>query len=192
MQFLNYLITDPKYYTDDTTKFKEILSKALENHKVSMASFRDKISGDIESLAKSFITICKKYSIQRIIINSNIDLALSLGFDGVHLTSSQFDKIKFCKENGLFVIISCHNFDEVKMAYELGADAITYSPIFYTPYKGKPKGIDALSALKHRVDEISNRDFKIIALGGIVDNDHIDQIKASGANGFASIRYFID
>jgi thiamine-phosphate pyrophosphorylase len=192
MQFTNYLITDPKYYSDDNTKFKEVLSKALSNHQIFMASFRDKISDDVEPLAKSFVDICKANNVPKVLINSNIELALSLGYDGVHLTSKQFDKIKYCKDNKLYVVISCHDFEEAKKAYDLGADAITYSPIFYTPYKGKPKGIEALKALKNSMDEISKRDFKIIGLGGIVDIDHINQIKHSGANGFASIRYFID
>ena len=192
MSFLNYLITDPKYYSDDSAKFSEVLTKALNTYEISIASFRDKMSEEIELLAKSFLDICKEKNIEKIVINSNIELALSLGFDGVHLTSKQFDEIKYCKEKNLFVIISCHDFDEAKKAYDLGADAITYSPIFYTPYKGKPKGIEALKALTHSMDEISQREFNIIALGGIVDKDHVEEIKKSGANGFASIRYFVD
>lgn len=192
MQFLKYLITDPKYYGDDKTTFEKVLSKALSSHQISIASFRDKITENTKELAELFLEKCKQNNIEKVILNSNIELAISLKFDGVHLTSKQFDKIKECKENGLYVIISCHNFEEVKKAYDLGSDAITYSPIFYTPYKGKPKGIEALKALKTSIDEIKQREFKIIALGGIIDEDHIDQIKDSGVSGFASIRYFID
>ena len=191
MDFIKYLITDPKYYGDDKSGFSEVLTKALANHQISIVSFRDKITEDKSELAKVFIEVCKENKIEKTLINSDIELALSLGFDGVHLSSKQFDKIKYCKEQNLFVIISCHDFDEVKKAYDLGANAITYSPIFYTPYKGKPKGIEALNALMDSIDKIAQREFKIIALGGIVEEEQINKVKASGANGFASIRYFI-
>ncbi len=192
MELLKYLITDPKYYGDDKTTFEKVLSKALSNHQISIASFRDKITENTAELAELFLEKCRQNSIEKVIINSNIELAISLKFDGIHLTSKQFDNIKECKDNDLFVIISCHDFEEAKRAYDLGADAITYSPIFYTPYKGKPKGIEALKALKTSIDEISQRKFDIIALGGIIDDEHINQIKACGVSGFASIRYFID
>lgn len=190
MEFINYLITDPKYYSDEKEKFSEVLDNSLQKHNVSVASFRDKQSSNIEELAQVFLTICKKHNIEKKILNSDIELALKLNFDGVHLTSKQFDKIKECKEKGLFVIISCHDLDEASKAYELGADAITYSPIFYTPFKGKPKGCEALKSLVEKLD--IKREFFIIALGGIIALEQIEQIKTTGANGFASIRYFID
>lgn len=192
MDFISYLITDPKYYTDEKESFTKQLEKVFIKHKVDMASFRDKLSTEIDELAKTFIEVCKKYDIEKTIINTDIELALKYNFFGIHLTSKQFDKIKECKEKSLYVIISCHDFDEIKKAYDLGADAITYSPIFYTPFKGKPKGIESLKALVDKVKVIKNRDFKIIGLGGVIDSEHIDQIKSTGADGFASIRYFVD
>jgi thiamine-phosphate pyrophosphorylase len=189
--FLHYLITDPKYYGDDIEKFKDLLKKSLDRNNIDIASFRDKQSIEIKELANIFLQTCKQHHIQKTIINSNIEIALELGFDGVHLTSKQFDKIEFCISNNLYTIISCHDFNEVKKAYELGANAITFSPIFYTPYKGKPKGIEALKALIKQVKQINKRDFKVIGLGGIVDEEHISQIKETKADGFASIRYFI-
>ncbi len=188
--FISYLITDPKYYGDNEFELKKKLVRSIKAHKIDIAGFRDKCSDDITKLAKVFLDTCKENKIETIVINSNIELALELGFNAIHLTSKQFDKIAYCKQQGLFTIISCHDFDEAKKAYESGADAITYSPIFYTPYKGKPKGIDALNALKDKCSDY--KDFKVIALGGIIDQEHIDQIKTSKADGFASIRYFID
>ncbi|MDY0117717.1 MAG: thiamine phosphate synthase, partial [Sulfurimonadaceae bacterium] len=67
---------------------------------------------------------------------------------------------------------------------EEGADAITYSPIFETPNKGEPKGIEALQHV------IKKYPIKIFALGGIVESSHVIDVEKSGAYGFASIRYF--
>ena len=120
-----------------------------------------------------------------IFINQNLELAIKLNFDGVHLTSQQFDKIKQAKEVGLKTIISCHTFEEVDKAISLGANRVTYSPIFYTPNKGEPKGIEKLC------EAVEKYDIDIIALGGIISKEDIDEVKDSGAKGFASIRYFV-
>ncbi|MEJ5168255.1 MAG: thiamine phosphate synthase, partial [Arcobacteraceae bacterium] len=67
-----------------------------------------------------------------------------------------------------------------------GADAVTYSPVFDTPDKGKPIGLEALDMAKNEVAAIM-----IFALGGIVTKEQIDSIKQTKADGFASIRYFV-
>lgn len=89
----SYLITDPNYFSDNKEIFKEKLIAVLKNHKIDFACFRDKSSKNIEELAKIFLQICKEFKIENILINSNISLAIKLGFDGVHLNSQQFDKI---------------------------------------------------------------------------------------------------
>jgi thiamine-phosphate pyrophosphorylase len=100
------------------------------------------------------------------------------------LTSNQTTDIKDAKSLGLFVVISCHTVDDAKRAEFLGADMITYSPIFDTPNKGKPLGVDAISRLREEID------IPIIALGGIIEQKEIDAVMSRGASGFASIRYF--
>jgi thiamine-phosphate pyrophosphorylase len=183
---INYLITDPKYYTNDPIIFSSILEKVLKYKTISMACFRDKISPNAKELASIFLRICKKYNIEKILINSNISLAKDLGFDGVHLTSLQFDKINELNINNLFSIISCHNEDEIKLAIKYNANMITYSPIFDTPNKGNPKGIKQLDSI------VKKYNIPIIALGGIINDNHIKFISKTNVKGFASIRYFID
>ena len=94
------------------------------------------------------------------------------------------DKIPLAKRKKLFVIVSTHNFYEIKLAKKFGADMVTYSPIFYTPNKGKPKGVKNLRKI------IFKAKFPVIALGGIVKRDQIHQVKKTKSKGFASIRYF--
>lgn len=101
----SYLITDPNYFSDNKEIFKEKLIAVLKNHKIDFACFRDKSSKNIEELAKIFLQICKEFKIKNILINSNISLAIKLGFDGVHLNSQQFDKIENAKK-----IKSYHNY----------------------------------------------------------------------------------
>ena len=86
---------------------------------------------------------------------------------------------------GLYVIISTHTHDEVEKAQKMGADAVTYSPIYESPDKGNPKGLEDLKLI---VDKIR---IPIFALGGIISQEQIYAVEASGAYGFASIRYFM-
>ena len=185
MEFNYYLITDPQYYTNDTNKFEQKLRLALESKRVNIACFRDKTSANAKELATVFIKVCKEYKIKNIFINQNINLAKELNYDGVHLTSTQFDKIKEAKNTGLKTIISCHTFKEIEKAMQLNSDMLTYSPIFFSPNKGEPKGIEKLQ------EAVEKFDIDIIALGGIIDKEHVKEIEHTKAKGFASIRYFI-
>ncbi|WP_375722733.1 thiamine phosphate synthase [Arcobacter sp. KX21116] len=182
--FNYYLITDPKYYTNDKNIFKEKLEDILTNKRVDMACFRDKESSNYEELANIFINTCKRFNIKQIILNENLDLAIKLNC-GIHLTSKQFDKIKIAKEANLYTIISCHNEEDIKKAIQEKAEAITYSPIFPTPNKGEPKGVKVLENIQKKYN------IKIIALGGIINDLQIKQIQDCQVHGFASIRYFV-
>lgn len=181
-----YLITDPLYYTNNENLFANKLEKTLLNNKIDIACFRDKESSNFENLAKIFVDICKKHKVEKILINSDYTLAKQLGANGVHLNSQQFDKIAHAKSLDLYVIISCHNLDDINQAQKYYANCITYSPIFDSPNKGKAKGI---SILKEAIEQY--KDMNIIALGGIISKEQIKQISNSKAYGFASIRYFI-
>jgi len=180
----SYLITDPKYYTNNIQEFCKILQNTITKNQIDMICFRDKISSNFEELASIFVEISKKNNIPNIFINQNIILAKKLNASGVHLTSLQFDKISDAKNLELKIIISCHTKEEIQKAIELKVDFVTYSPIFDTPNKGKPKGI---KNLKDIVDQFN---IPIIALGGIVTKEHINKIQNTNCYGFASIRYF--
>lgn len=183
---IKYLITDPKYYTNDEKEFKKILINVLNKQEIDITCFRDKKSSNFQDLAKIFIEICKEKNIKKILLNGDYLLAYELNASGVHLTSTQFDDILKAKELGLYVIISCHTFEDIQKAIDYRADTVTYSPIFETPNKGVPKGIEAL---KEVVDKYP--DINIIALGGIINDEQIKQISKTKAYGIASIRYFV-
>jgi len=146
--------------------------------------YRDKSNPNYDEQASHFIEVCNQFENIKSFIHQDIDLALKLQADGVHLTSNQFDKIQKAKDTKLEVIISTHSHEEVLKAQEYGVDAVTYSPVFVSPNKGKAKGIEDLKELLCKCDT------NIFALGGIVEDFQINQIKEIGVFGFASIRYF--
>ncbi len=180
-----YLITDPEYYSNNPIEFEKILTQALTKQHIDYACFRDKISVNIEELAQVFITTCQKYEIKNIFINQHIKLGKSLNFDGVHLTSLQFERIQEVKNLGLQTVVSCHTYEEIEKATESLANMVTYSPIFETPNKSEPVGVENLKLA------VQTYDIPIIALGGIVTQEHLNLLQKVDAKIFASIRYFI-
>ena len=179
-----YLITSREFYTDTPAVFRSIIHEQLQIHMPQYALYRDKSNPDYDIQAEYFTQVCSQFDDVKSFIHQKVDLAKQLNATGVHLTSKQFDKIQHAKELGLEVIISTHTHEEVLKAQELGADAVTYSPIFTSPGKGKAKGIDDLKEL------LNICDIKVFALGGVVDTEHISMLEEVGAYGFASIRYF--
>ena len=85
-----------------------------------------------------------------------------------------------------FQPLQIRNYEDIEKAQNLYVNAITYSPIFETPNKGAPKGIDKLKEATRIFEDIN-----IIALGGITNQEQVEKIEKTKAYGFASIRYFI-
>jgi len=175
-----YAITDPS-----TLNF-DILESDMKRFsvKADMIVYRDKINEHYAKDAKTFLIEARNYSFSKILVHTDYKLAHKLKAEGVHLKSTQFDNIKKAKALGLFVVISTHTVGDALEAQLLGADMITFSPIFNSPNKGEPVGVKVLN---HVVALVS---IPVIALGGIVTQEHIDGCEENGARGFASIRYF--
>ena len=179
-----YLITSREFYTDTPAVFRSILHEQIQIHLPSYVLYRDKSNPDYNTQAEYAVQVCSQFEDVKCFIHQNIDLAKKLNATGVHLTSKQFSEIKKAKDLGLEVIVSTHTHDEVLDAQKEGANAVTYSPIFTSPNKGKAKGVKDLEELLKKCS------IKVFALGGIVTQDEILQIEKTSTYGFASIRYF--
>jgi len=175
-----YAICDSS--TLDFSNLQKSLQKLSEISNIIV--YRDKQNPNYTKNAIDFIFIAKKYPFYKILLHTDIDLAFKLKADGVHLQSNQFDEIVYAKSKGLFVIISTHTVEEALSAEFLGADMITISPIYSSPNKGKSIGITKLQEVVNSIN------IPVIALGGILAMEQIEECQNAGAYGFASIRYF--
>lgn len=116
-------------------------------------------------------------SSSKILVNERSDIAKAAGADGVHLPSlSPVSTLP-----GLIVARSCHTVEEIRNA---NADFVTFSPIFSTPGKGQPVGLDALRAA-------CRQGKPVFALGGVTPQNARSCIQA-GAVGVAGIRLFLN
>ncbi len=128
----------------------------------------------------------------RLIVNDRIDLALLLGADGVHLgrrSPSIADARTLLPESSI-VSVACHTVDEVVASARAGATLCFLSPIYTSPGKGAPLGIEALGAARSRL-AAEGLDIGLIALGGL-DSTSAPLALAAGADGVATIRSEID
>ncbi|MBV9082919.1 MAG: thiamine phosphate synthase [Acidobacteriaceae bacterium] len=111
----------------------------------------------------------------RVLVNSRADVAFVAGADGVHLPADAPQQTL----PGFLVGRSCHTLDEIRHAK---ADFVTYGPIFESPSKGPPLGLESLR-LACTIGK------PVYALGG-VDWDNADSCMRAGAEGIAGIRLF--
>ena len=117
----------------------------------------------------------RKHLPAKILINSRADIALATGADGVHLPANAPRETM----PKLLVARSCHTLDEVRQS---SADFVTFGPIFGSPGKGPPVGLEALKAAC-RLGK------PVFALGG-VNWDNAAECMNIGAEGIAGIRLF--
>ncbi|WP_067175741.1 thiamine phosphate synthase [Sulfurospirillum sp. UCH001] len=181
-----YLITDPSFYTSDSAKFVEKLLSIKAKHTPDYICLRDKQTADYKTLAQAVVKAGIQDQHTKLYLHTDFELAHELRCDGVHLPSHALDKIEMAKAFDLEVIVSTHTFSEIEEAQKRGADAITFSPIFATPNKGEPLGLEKLKEINDRIH------IKCFALGGIINTDQVNACEDVGVYGFASIRFFLD
>jgi thiamine-phosphate diphosphorylase len=123
----------------------------------------------------------------KLFVNDRSDLAAAAGADGVHLTSNSLH-VNAVKHSfpDLIVGVSAHTPDDVERARLGGADFALFGPIFGTPGKSEPLGIETLKAIC-----LDAGTFPVIAVGGI-DETNLEYVVEAGAAGFAAIRSLND
>lgn len=186
MKMKKYCISDPFFYTSNPTKFIEKLLHVKTLHQPDFICLRDKMTADYASLAQALFAMQESFEGTKLYLHTDFLLASQMGFTGVHLPSYLIKDIRKAKKLNLEVVFSAHSLDDALRAQDFGADAITLSPIFETPNKGKPLGLEKLKEIN---DKIS---IKCLALGGIINDEQVRACEEIGVYGFASIRYFVD
>lgn len=120
----------------------------------------------------------------KVLLNGEPELALTLGYDGVHLGSGRLadTSLRPLPEDYL-VAASCHNLAELSMASALGCDFAVLGPVCTTAsHPGTPAmGWEAFQ------QHVSRCDIPVYALGGMSRSDYT-QAWQHGAQGIAAIR----
>lgn len=140
--------------------------------------------GELLRLAEKLRGLTYDYK-ARLFINDRVDVAKTVGADGVHLGASSFTPTDARGVMGTdkLIAVSTHSMEEARQAESLGADFITFGPIYETQSKlkyGPPVGLEALRAAAKEIQ------IPVFALGGI-KADNIEEVMTAGADGVAMI-----
>lgn len=165
-----------------------VLKEALEAG-ITMFQLREKgmnalIGEPLETFARECQQLCKAYKVP-FIINDNVDLALRINADGVHVgqDDTQIEQIRLQFENKI-IGVSVHTLNEMKKAVAGGADYVGIGPIYSTRSKADalaPAGVTFL-----REARATYLNFPIVAIGGITE-DNARVPRRAGADGVAVI-----
>jgi thiamine-phosphate pyrophosphorylase len=189
---LVYLISDgsltDQNYQMCSSRFLDLVGTAVEVN-IPLIQIREKKLSTkwLLELARQCADLCSG-SETKILLNDRLDIAVTAGACGVHLTSSSVptDVVRSVAPAGFLVGVSAHSIGELATARDLGADFAVFGPIFETPMKGESIG---LNALRDAVNELTN--FPVLALGGINETNY-QEVVATGCAGFAAIRFLND
>ena len=182
-----------------------------------LVQLRDKLADDetLQMAAERLRRVTRTRG-ARFVINGKIQLATEVGADGVHLpeaansatggsiaTGGTLVLARRALGKGALVGQSRHSIEGVLAAAAEGADYLTIGPVWATPGKGTPQGIefvrDAAFELRSATDRRSAWDDRaaprtaalgprLFALGGIDSPDKAAECVRAGAHGVALIR----
>ena len=158
-----YAITQIKNKTADII-INEVIA-AIKGGAV-VVQFRDKEPLDAIYLADQLVKVCHEYKVP-LLINDDIELAIKVGADGVHIGREDGAISEARDRLGADAIIgvSCYNFVEQALdAQEQGATYVAFGRFF--PSSSKPLAasaeLDTLRKAKFLLD------IPIVAIGGIL------------------------
>lgn len=177
-----YLVTDRQWLNG--RKLTDDLEKAILGG-VTIIQLREKNLSDEEfiKVANEVKKLCQKYDIP-LIINDNLNVALAIDSDGIHIGQDDIPASIVRKKIGPDKIlgVSAHNLKEALLARHDGADYIGVGAIFPTETKN-----DATIVTLDKLQKICDRiDIPVVAIGGI-NIDNISKLKNINIAGIAVV-----
>jgi thiamine-phosphate pyrophosphorylase len=167
----------------------QVLQEAIEGG-ITLFQFREKGKGALTGVAKFQLAqqlqkICQKNGVP-FIVNDDIDLAIALDADGVHI-GQEDETAEIVRERiGKHKIlgVSVHTIEEAQKAVRDGADYLGLGPIFPTQTKEDAKavqGTNLIVALRNL-----GMDIPIVGIGGITP-ENAKSVISAGADGVSVI-----
>ena len=167
----------------------EVLTQALDGG-ITFFQFREKgqdakVGEQKYELAKQLMEVCRANQVP-FIVNDDVELALALDADGIHVGQDDGDLATIRKKIGHSKIlgVSTHNVEEAEEAVRIGADYIGVGPMFFTLTKEDiedVKGPSVITAIRK-----AGVTLPIVGIGGI-SIEKAQEVVEAGADGVAVI-----
>lgn len=177
-----YAVTD-RSWLGEQSLYQQV-KESLEGG-VTFVQLREK-NLDEETFLQEAIEIqklCKEYDVP-FVINDNVDIALKMNADGVHVGQKDMEAGMVREKLGSDKIIgvSAATVEDALLAQQRGADYLGVGAVFTTTSK------DDASAVSHEtLKEICKAvDIPVVAIGGI-SQTNVSQLAGTGIDGIAVI-----
>lgn len=179
---LLYAVTDRSWLNGETLYSQ--VEKTLEGG-TTFVQLREKEldEGHFLEEAKEIKELCRKYHVP-FVINDNVDIALAMDADGVHVGQSDMEAGDVRAKLGPDKIIgvSAQTVEQALLAQKRGADYLGVGAVFHTGSKADAKDVSH-ETLKEICEAV---DIPVIAIGGISKNN-VMELAGSGICGIAVI-----
>jgi thiamine-phosphate pyrophosphorylase len=136
---------------------------------------------DVVERGRATRSLCARHGVT-FVVNDDVEAALMLGADGVHLGRDD-EGADRAREHGLLLGLSAASLDEARAA-DGQADYLGVGPVWATPSKPDADPPIGLEGLREICEAVS---IPVVAIGGIDESNAGDCIRA-GAAGVAVIR----
>jgi thiamine-phosphate pyrophosphorylase len=182
--FKLYLITDRRFFNAQCSMYMTMETALEAGVRAIQLREKDLSVRQLFDMAVWMRELTGEYG-AKLFINDRVDVALSVGADGVHLGINSIPAHAVRKISGdkLIVGVSTHSVQEAEAAENDGADFVTLGPIYETPSKlkyGKPIGVDTVREARSRTS------IPLFVVGGI-KSDRVKEVMDAGADGIAMI-----
>jgi thiamine-phosphate pyrophosphorylase len=167
VDFNLYLITDRLNLPAGKNLFTQVEAALRGGVRTVQLREKDLSAQALLPLAQKMRELTRQYD-AKLLINREIDVAITVGADGVHLGGDSLSVREARKRLGpdRLIGVSTHAIEEIHRAERDGADFVTFGPVYATPSKlkyGQPVGLERLSAAVER----GETSLPVFALGGV-------------------------
>lgn len=163
-----------------------LVVKEMVDNGVKIIQYRDKEKKKLEKYKECLVIreLTAKNDVT-FIVNDDVDLALAVSADGVHVGQDDLPcrTVKEIAGDKLIVGVSTHSPDQAKKAVSDGADYIGVGPIFPTKTK---KDVCPAVGLEYLDYVVKNIKIPFVAIGGIKLHN-INEVLAHGAKCVAMV-----
>jgi thiamine-phosphate pyrophosphorylase len=129
----------------------------------------------------ALLPVCRRAG-ALLLVHGSAEMARLTGADGVHLPEgADVGAARAVLREGAWIGASRHDAAGVERAARAGADYVTLGPVFATPGKGEPMGLDVFAAIAR------SSAVPVVALGGVTARN-AGACVAAGAAAVAAIR----
>ena len=179
---LLYAVTDRSWLNGRT--LKEVVKESLDGG-VTFVQLREKHLDQENFLeeARELKELCKEYHVP-FVINDNVDIAVMMDADGVHVGQSDMEAQDVRAKLGPDKIIgvSARTVEQAVKAEKMGADYLEISAVFSTSTKLDAREV-SWETLKEICETVS---IPVVAIGGITA-DNLSQLAGTGVDGVAVV-----